>query len=364
MTLTKSLTLLASGACLNTLAGCSAHTAPASSAGTTSPAAPPPLSASAPALEQAYVAVLARALPSVVQITTDRGLGSKVAFDKQGDVVTNAHVVGTSTHFQVRLSASPTPVPATLVGAYPPDDLAVIKLGQPPTTLTPAVFGNSDQLRIGDIVLAVGNPLGLAGSVTNGIMSATGGTISEPPTDGPGATLPGATLPDVIQTSAAINPGNSGGTLIDLSGQVVGVPTLAALDPQLGGGSAPGIGFAVPSNLVTDIASQHVRNGHVIDSHRAELGVDVVTVLGPDGQPSGAGVATVVAGGPAATAGIPASRVVRSAARLTGWPAIWVMSAPVGMRSGQQVPVVLTDPGRGATRTVTVTLRQLPGSGE
>jgi S1-C subfamily serine protease len=359
MTLTKSLTLLASGACLNTLAGCSAHTAPASAATTSSAAPPPPLPASAPALEQAYVAVVARALPSVVQITTDRGLGSKVAFDKQGDVDTSAHVVGNSHHFQVRFSTNPTPVPASLVGAYPPDDLAVIKLGQPPAALTPAVFGNSDQLRIGDIVLVVGNPLGLSGGVTNGIMSATGRTISEPPTDGPGATLP-----DVIQTSAAINPGNSGGALIDLSGQVVGVPTLAALDAQLGGGSAPGIGFAVPSDLVTDIAGHLVHNGHVIDSHRAELGVDVVTVLGPDGEPSGAAVATVVAGGPAATAGIPTGALITQIAGQPVSSAADLTTRLAGMRPGQQVPVVLTDPGRGATRTVTVTLGQLPGSGE
>jgi S1-C subfamily serine protease len=243
------------------------------------------LPSSAPALQRDYVAVVAHVLPSVVQITTAQGLGSGVVFDNQGDIVTNDHVVGQATHLQVRLPASPTKVTASLVGTYSPDDLAVIKLDQRPVTaLTPASFGNSAQLRIGDIVLAVGNPLGLSGSVTNGIVSATGRTVAEPQS----VDSPGATLPDIVQTSAAINPGNSGGALVDLSGQVIGIPTLAALDPQTGGGSAPGIGFAIPSNIVTDIAGQIIQHGHVVNSHRAQLGVAVVTVLTVTGQPAGA----------------------------------------------------------------------------
>ncbi|MDQ2707666.1 MAG: trypsin-like peptidase domain-containing protein [Actinomycetota bacterium] len=359
MTLARSLALIVSGACLVTLAGCAQPTTspPPTAASTTQP--PPPLPTSASALEQNYVAVVARALPSVVQISTDRGLGSGVVFDKQGDIVTNAHVVGNASRFQVRLSSSPTPVPASLVGAYQPDDLAVVKLDQPPANLTPAVFGNSDQLRIGQIVLAVGNPLGLSGSVTDGIVSATGRTVSESRS----AESPGATLPDVVQTSAAINPGNSGGALVNLSGQVIGVPTLAALDPQVGGGAAPGIGFAIASNIVTDITTQIVRNGHVVNSHRAELGVGVATVLGLDGQPAGAGVATVVQGGPAAAAGIPPGVIITQLAGQPVGSGSDLTTQLAGMQPGQQVPVVITDPADGSTRTVTVTLGQLPGSG-
>ena len=113
----------------------------------------------------------------------------------------------------------------------------------------------------------MGNPLGLSGSVTNGIVSALGRTITEPAeTDSPGATLP-----DVIQTSADINPGNSGGALVDLAGDVIGIPTLAATDQQIGG-SAPGIGFAISSNIAKDIAGQLIAHGKVTNSHRAALG--------------------------------------------------------------------------------------------
>ena len=164
-----------------------------------------------PALQSDYVQVVNTVLPSVVQITTAAGLGSGVVLDDKGDIVTNAHVVGTATTFQVRLANNPTTFPATLVGAYPPDDLAVIHL-QPPTGL-PRTFGDSSKLQIGDIVLAMGNPLGLTGSVTDGIVSAVGRAVTEPAGDG----SPGATLPQAIQTSAAINPGNSGGALVDLS---------------------------------------------------------------------------------------------------------------------------------------------------
>ena len=107
--------------------------------------------------------------------------------------------------------------------------------------LVPARFADSSKLRVGDIVLAMGNPLGLASSVTDGIISAVGRTVSEAQEAG----SPGATLPDVIQTSAAINPGNSGGALADLADQVVGIPTLAATDQQLGG-ARPGSGSPSP----------------------------------------------------------------------------------------------------------------------
>jgi S1-C subfamily serine protease len=215
-------------------------------------------------------------------------------------------------------------------------------------------------LKVGDIVLAMGNPLGLAASVTDGIVSATGRTISEPTAPN----SPGATLPDVIQTSAAINPGNSGGALVDLAGDVVGVPTLAAVDPQIGGAgsAAPGIGFAIPSKIVKDIAGQLVTgHGHVADSHRAELGVQVVTVLDQADAPLGVGIVVVSPGGPAAAAGIKPGEIitaidgspVHTTADLTG--------ALAGLAPGKVVPVVLATPA-GASRTVQVTLGQLAGS--
>lgn len=349
-----------------TLAACTNSPPASSAAGDT--ARSTPSSATASGLEQQYVSVVAKVLPSIVQITNGHDLGSGIVFDTQGDIVTNAHVAAGATRFQVTLAGSPTPVPASLVGAYPPDDLAVIHLDTPPRSLSPATFGDSATLQVGDIVLAMGNPLGLSGSVSNGIVSATGRLVSEPT----GGGSPGATLPDTIQTSAPINPGNSGGALVDLAGDVVGVPTLAAIDPQAGGGPngsgagggspAPGIGFAISSNLVKDIAGQLVAHGgHVVDSHRAELGVQAVTVIDQTGQPSGAGVVSVVAGGPAAAAGITAGEVITAVDNTPVHSSAELSNALAQLSPGQAVPVTVLDP-QGASRTVTVTLGQLPGS--
>jgi S1-C subfamily serine protease len=167
-------------------------------------------------------------------------------------------------------------------------------------------------------------------------------------------------LPDVIQTSAAINPGNSGGALASLAGQVVGIPTLAATDQQLGGAAA-GIGFAIPANIVTDIAGQIIKTGHVTSSHRAALGVQVQTVTGPGGQPAGVGIATVTPGGPAASAGLRAGDVITKVSG-TATPGTETLATVLaGLRPGQQVPVTVTRAG-GSTTTVNVTLGQLPGT--
>ena len=249
--------------------GCTSGGSTAAPAAATTPAATTPAAVpgGGAALQQDYVSAIRRVLPSVVEIKTASGLGSGVVYDIAGHIVTNAHVVGAATSFQVFLAGSARPLPARLTGSYPRDDLAVIKVSGA-AHLVPAHFADSSKLQVGDIVLAMGNPLGLASSATDGIVSAVGRTVSEPQQAG----SPGATLPDVIQTSAAINPGNSGGALVDLTDQVVGIPTLAATDQQLGG-AAPGIGFAIPANIVTDIAGQIIKTGHVTNSHRAALGV-------------------------------------------------------------------------------------------
>src|SRR5262249_59326324 len=135
-----------------------------------------------------------------------KGLGSGVVLDGKGNIVTNAHVAADATEFQVQVVGQAEPRPAKLVGAYRPDDLAVIRADDP-AGLTPARFGDSSKARAGDVVLAIGNPLGLSGSVTEGIISATGRAVTEPGAAG----SPVVTLPDSIQTSAPVNPGNSGG---------------------------------------------------------------------------------------------------------------------------------------------------------
>jgi putative serine protease PepD len=334
------------------LASCSSSNntgTPRASGSSGLPSAPPaggaPLSAQS--LQQTFTHVVNTVLPQVVQIKTDAGLGSGIVFDSAGDIVTNAHVVAGSSSFQVTLSTGKT-YGATLVGSFTADDLAVVKLQSPPSDLKVATFADSSKLQVGDLVMAVGNPLGLQSSVTEGIVSATGRTVSEGN---------GVTIPDAIQTSAAINPGNSGGALVDLNGNVVGIPTLAATDPQLGGGAAPGIGFAIPSNTVRDIGQQLVtNNGKVTNTHRAYLGVRVATVTG-----GGVVLAQVDSGGPAAKAGLQAGDVITQVNGQDTPDAGSLTSILATLKPGDVVTltVIRSD---GSTQTVKVTLGQLPGS--
>jgi putative serine protease PepD len=226
-----------------------------SSTTTPSPSAAPSASASpavATALQDDFVNVVGRVSPSVVVIETTTGLGSGIVFDTKGDILTNDHVVAGSTKFTVTL-ADGRQLPGTLVGTYPSGDLAVIHVAA--TGLQPATFGDSSKLAVGDIVLAIGNPLAFQGSVSQGIVSALDRSVAESKT---------VTLPNVIQTSAAINPGNRGGALVDLAGDVVGIPTLAALDPEFNDTPAPGIGVAITSNAAVDVATQLIANGKVV----------------------------------------------------------------------------------------------------
>jgi putative serine protease PepD len=194
-------------------------------------------------LQQQFVRVVQAVSPAVVEVRTADGLGSGIVFDRRGDIVTNAHVVGAADRFGVTLMGG-NQHPATLVGADRTHDLAVLRLvGARPA---PATFADSGNLQVGDLVLAIGNPLGLRSSVTQGIVSSLGRAVEEGD---------GVTLAPVIQTSAAINPGNSGGALVDLSGRVIGIPTLAATDPEFRNAQAPGIGFAIPSNTLERVAT-------------------------------------------------------------------------------------------------------------
>jgi S1-C subfamily serine protease len=307
------------------------------------------------ALEQDFTRVVRESLPSIVEITSQSGIGSGVIFDNKGDIVTNAHVVGTSANFQVRTSAGTQQFPATLVGSYPPEDLAVIRVQGAPN-LKPAKFGRSSTLEVGDIVLAMGNPFGLDATVTDGLVSKLGRTIQEPP----GPDMPGALLRQAIQTSAPINPGNSGGALVNLNSEVIGIPTLAAVNPELGG-SAPGIGFAIPSDTATDIARQIVANGRVVNSKRAALGVSISTVTDQSGQPVGVGVFNVVPGGPAANAGLQNGDVITKVDDVPVATAQQLQEVLAARKPGDTMRITLIRPP-GETKTVTVTLGELAAS--
>lgn len=296
--------------------------------------------------EQVYENVVRTVLPSIVQITAGASSGSGVIYDNRGDVVTNAHVVGDGTRFQVTLATGGEPMTANLVASYPPDDLAVIRInGRLP--VGPAKFGDSSKLVVGQLALAMGNPLGLSGSVTEGIVSAVGRTVTE---------SPGVTITDMVQTSAAINPGNSGGALVDSSGRVIGVPTLAATNQQ-SGGAAPGIGFAISSNNAKRIADQIIAYGRVTNSGRAALNITATSVVDPEGRPGGVGVVAVAPGGAADKAGIRAGDVITRLNR-TPVPGVTQLNealAPLAVGSTAQV-TVLRD---GHSSTLPITLGEL-----
>ena len=323
-----------------------------SASGTTATVTPGPAPATSPG-PASYASVVRQVLPSVVLIRTGNGLGSGVVLDRSGNIVTNAHVAGNATTFQVQVAGDTAPRSARLVGSYPPDDLAVIRADNP-AGLRPATFGDSDKVQAGDVVLAIGNPLGLSGSVTQGIISATDRAVTEPSTDG----SPAATLPGAIQTSAPINPGNSGGALVSTSGQVVGIPTLAAGSPQ-GGGQAQGIGFAIPSNLARDIATQIIDTGHVTNSHRAALGAEVATVLGADGATGGVGVVAVTSGGGAERAGLRPGDVIKSVAGTQIPDTTALTQALAAAKPGDTVTVAISRASQ--DQDVRVTLGELGG---
>jgi S1-C subfamily serine protease len=230
------------------VAGWLFHGANSSTAGT-------PTTVTASALDAEREAVVAKLRPTVVEIsvtlTNAAALGSGVIIDGRGYIVTNNHVVNGALTIQVVLSDG-TKEPAQLTGADAANDLAVLKIAVPQGGLSVATLGNSSQLRGGEEVLAFGNPLGDTGTVTNGIVSALKRTVSE----GQG----GAIIHNAIQTDAAINPGNSGGALVDLYGNVVGIPTLTAIDPEFNT-PANGVGFAIPSDRVKVVVAQLIPPG-------------------------------------------------------------------------------------------------------
>jgi len=308
-----------------------------------------PTVAAAAQTDAGYANVVQKVLPSVVLIKTSEGLGSGVVLDAKGDIVTNAHVAGTATSFQVQLADDPKPREARLVGSYPAGDLAVIKVDDT-SGLKPASFGNSDRARAGDVVLAVGNPLGLSGSVTDGIVSATGRAVTEPASGNSDGTV----LPDAIQTSAPINPGNSGGALVNSSGQVIGIPTLAATSSQ-NGTQAQGIGFAITSNLARDIAGQLIDTGHVTSTHRAAIGAHVTTITG-----EGVGLVNVTSGGPAERAGLRAGDVIVAVGQQSTPDTAALAEALAAKDPGQTVAVTAVRDTQ--KLTVQVTLGELSGA--
>ncbi|GIH24189.1 serine protease [Acrocarpospora phusangensis] len=245
--------------------------------------------------------VAAELTPKVAAIKAGRSSGSAVVFTADGFLLTNAHVVGSARTGSAAFSDGTT-AEFAVVGADPLSDLAVLRALEP--TPPPVTLGDSDGLVVGQLVVAVGNPLGLAGSVTAGVVSGLGRSL--PARSGSAVRL----IEDVIQTDAALNPGNSGGALADARGHVVGVNTAVA---------GTGLGLAVPVNATTrSIVAALMRDGRV---RRAYLGLVTTPAPLPPairervGQPSALRVVEVVPGSPAARAGLRAGDLVLSAGR-------------------------------------------------
>ncbi|HEY8774089.1 MAG TPA: trypsin-like peptidase domain-containing protein [Gaiellaceae bacterium] len=202
--------------------------------------------------------------PLVPQQQRQQSLGSGFVVDKAGHIVTNFHVVDGAKQVRVSFSNGAS-MKATVVGTDPSSDLAVLKIDASSRALTPLPLGDSDQMKVGDAVVAIGNPFGLDRTVTSGIVSAIQRAITAPN---------GYTIDHVIQTDASINHGNSGGPLLNGRGEVIGVNSQIETGDSSGGGNV-GIGFAVPSNTVKTVIAQLIRQGRI---DRAFIGISAVPI--------------------------------------------------------------------------------------
>ena len=241
-------------------------------------------------------------LPATLSTPAGAALGSGFVWDAQGNLVTNNHVVDGASRISVTFYDGTT-VEASLVGADADSDLAVVKVDTNAIPLQPVMMGDSTQLKVGQLAIAIGNPFGLQGTMTVGFVSGLGRLLPANE-NATGATY---NIPDIIQTDAAINPGNSGGVLLDDTGKVIGVTSSIATTS----GTSAGVGFAIPSAIVQQVVPALIKTGHYDHPY---LGVSVIS-LDPDLSTAmnlppnqrGALVATVTTGSPADKAGLQAS---------------------------------------------------------
>ncbi|MEV4571368.1 trypsin-like peptidase domain-containing protein [Nonomuraea sp. NPDC049419] len=317
------------------------------------PSAPSPVFKSAS--DQLTVAeVAAKVQPTVVMIQGQSGEGSGVVLSEDGLILTNNHVAvgaGQGGQMSVKFSDGKT-AKATVVGTDPATDLAVIR-AEGVSGLTKATLGDSDQLKVGDPVLAIGSPLGLDGSVTAGIVSALDRTLNlgddqrrqlPPgwPQDNQSAPT---TIGGAIQTDASINPGNSGGALVNAAGELVGINTAIASDAAGGG-----VGFAIPVNTAKQVSEQLISSGKVT---HAWLGVSVTDATG---DVAGALVRQVSPGSPAEKAGLQQGDLITKIGDKTVDGGDTVVGQVRGFKPGQEVKITYMRDGE--SHEVDVTLAE------
>jgi S1-C subfamily serine protease len=273
---------------------------------------PPPSPAEVDTAEQRIINVYERVSPSVVHITSrsqvldfwrgvvpQEGSGSGFVLDQQGNIVTNDHVIEDAQEIEVLL-ANGTAYPAQLVGADPYNDLAVVHIDAPADLLVPVEIGSAATLRVGQQVIAIGNPFGLDWTLTTGVVSALGRTIE---------TEDGQALGEVIQTDAAINPGNSGGPLLDSSGRVIGVNS-AISSPS---GGSVGIGFAIPAETILRVVPELLSRGYYPHPWTGFSAYELSYELRPSesGPDHGLLIVDIAPGSPAEQAGLLAAEARR-----------------------------------------------------
>ncbi|WP_295643442.1 trypsin-like peptidase domain-containing protein [uncultured Corynebacterium sp.] len=307
-----------------------------------------------PPAEGSVEEVASKVLPSVVSIqvqTADSGAdGSGSIISNDGLIVTNNHVVSGAENGRAKIAVQlhdGRVLPADLVASDPTTDVAVIK-ARGANDLQPIKFGDSNKLNVGQEVVAIGSPLGLSSTVTRGIVSA-----KNRPVQAGGEKGGEASLIDAIQTDAAINPGNSGGALVNMNGELVGIPSVIA---SLGGGEGQqsgsiGLGFAIPVNQAQDIAKQLVEKKKV--DHPA-IGAQVNTSRSASSQ--GAEIVKVESGSPADKAGLKSGDVVLKVDDRLVEGGVGLIAAIRSHRVGDKVTLTVLRDGKGSEKQVEVTL--------
>ena len=318
---------------------------------------PPQTTGEVDVAEQRIINVYERVSPSVVHITSrsqvfdfwrgavpQEGSGSGFVLDKEGNIVTNHHVIEDAQTVEVLLAGG-TAYPAQLVGTDPYNDLAVVHIDAPAELLVPVEIGSATNLRVGQRVIAIGNPFGLDWTLTTGVVSALGRTIE---------TENGQALGEVIQTDAAINPGNSGGPLLDSAGQVVGVNT-AIRSPS---GGSVGIGFAIPAETIRRVIPELIARGYYPHPWTGFSAYELTYELTPSesGPEHGLLIVDIAPGGPAEQAGLLAAQAERQGRQiLFDGGDILVAADGHALRSRDELTILLENQKQvGDTVTLTV----------
>ncbi|MBC7877663.1 MAG: trypsin-like peptidase domain-containing protein [Anaerolineales bacterium] len=307
--------------------------------------------------QEGLVVLFETVSPGTVAILTDQGQGSGFVYDGQGHIVTNYHVVEGASIIEVRFTSGFMAY-GTLIGTDLDSDLAIVKVDAPAEEIHPLPLGDSDALKVGQTVIAIGNPFGLDSTMTVGIVSALGRVLDSLNETPDGATF---TAGDIIQTDAAINPGNSGGPLFNINGEVIGINRAIRTESATVSGQPvnSGIGFAISINIVKRVAPALIANGnydypYLGISSLDSLSLEMIEALGFNTY-TGAYVTNIVPGGPADKAGLKAGTTTTNIQGLLGGGDLIVAIDGREVRTFDELlAYLITNKGPGDTVVLTV----------